>query len=82
VGYRAECLAEPGGGLKNLPKEYLRPGRQVADLHEALKQAQNGAERWNSSCVSPTPPQVPAGIAEAQQTYLRLVADLASLQNT
>jgi len=65
--------------LKKLAKEYVRAGRPVADLHTALRNAQEQRELWQAYCVSPTPPQVPAGIQEAETVYRQLVRDLTSI---
>jgi len=65
--------------LKKLAKEYVRAGRPVADLHVALRKAQEQSELWQAYCVSPTPPQVPGGIQEAEGVYRQLVRDLTSI---
>ena len=65
--------------LKKLAKEYVRAGRPVADLHVALRNAQEQSDLWQAYCVSPTPPQVPSGIQDAEVIYRQLVRDLASI---
>ncbi len=62
--------------LKKLAKEYVRAGRQVSDLNLALRNAQHQSELWQAHCISPTPPQVPAGIHEAELVYRQLIRDL------
>jgi len=66
--------------LKKLAKEYVRAGINVGDLHAALSRAQAQNEMWQAFAISPTPPQVPAGIREAEQTYRVLVRDLDLIQ--
>ena len=66
--------------LKKLAKEYVRPGIPVSDLNRALSDAEQQNELWQAFAVSPTPPQVPAGIQEAEQTYRSLVRDLNLIQ--
>ena len=65
--------------LKKLAKEYVRAGRPVADLNGALRNAQNQGELWQAYCITPTPPQVPAGIQQAEVKYRQLLRDLTSI---
>jgi hypothetical protein len=65
--------------LKKLAKEYVRAGRQVSDLNLALRNAQHQSELWQAHCISPTPPQVPGGIHEAELVYRQLIRDLDSI---
>ena len=66
--------------LKKLAREYVRAGKPVSDLHGALSRAEQQNELWQAFAVSPTPPQVPAGIHEAEQIYRSLVRDLQVIQ--
>ena len=65
--------------LKKLAKEYVRPGRPVPDLNAALRNAQAQSDLWQAYCITPTPPQVPSGIQEAEAKYRQLVRDLTSI---
>ncbi len=65
--------------LKKLAKEYVRAGRPVSDLNAALRNAQNQGELWQAYCITPTPPQVPAGIQQAESKYRQLLRDLTSI---
>jgi hypothetical protein len=65
--------------LKKLAKEYVRAGRPVADLHQALRNAQSQNELWQAYCIAQTPPQVPGGIQQAETKYRQLLQDLTAI---
>ena len=65
--------------LKKLAKEYVRAGRPVADLNAALRDAQAQSDLWQAYCISPTPPQVPGGIQDAETKYRQLLRDLTAI---
>lgn len=66
--------------LKKLAKEYLRAGVHVADINSSLRAVDEQRELWNRYSLSPVPPQVPAGINDAQVAYQSFVADLDIIQ--
>ena len=66
--------------LKKLAKEYLRAGVHVADINSSLRAVDEQRELWNRYSLSPVPPQVPAGINDAQVAYQSFVADLDVIQ--
>jgi hypothetical protein len=62
--------------LKKLAKEYLRPGMHVADMHLALKQIQSQRDIWAKHCLVAKAPQIPLGIAQAQNAVNTFVEEL------
>lgn len=62
--------------LRRQARRLLRPGPAPADLHSALKVAQEQRVIWGHLAGAGGRPEVPAGIDEAQETYQGLVHDL------
>jgi len=65
--------------LRRRTRSLLRPGPPPADLHAALKGAQEQRVLWGHLAGVGGRPEVPAGIDEAEQTYRELDEDLAWL---
>lgn len=66
--------------LKKLAKEYLRTGMSVSDMNSSLRLVDEQRQLWAQYSLSPVPPQVPAGINDAQIAYQSFVADLDQIQ--
>ena len=67
--------------LKKLAYEYVRPGANVADMHEALVHIQNQRVLWQRYVVAGAVPEVPVGISDLQVAYSKLASDIAVLDN-
>lgn len=65
--------------LKQLAKEYQRPGVHVADINAALRQIQDQRMLWQRFSPEGVTPQVPIGIADVQVMHQRVMQDLATL---
>lgn len=65
--------------LRQLAREYLRPGAHVADLHEALVQVQEERTMWSRLVAAHRPPNVPAGLGDVNVMVTALTADLDEL---
>lgn len=66
--------------LKKLAKEYLRTGMSVSDMNSSLRLIDEQRQLWAQYSLSPVPPQVPAGINDAQVAYQSFVSDLDQIQ--
>lgn len=65
--------------LKNLSREYQRPGVHVADMHEALTRIQQQRTQWQRYVEQGAVPEVPVGLADVSVAWQRVHADLAQL---
>jgi len=65
--------------LKNLAREYVRPGVHVPDLHEALTRIQQERVLWQRFAVPGSVPEVPVGLADVQVLHQQVAQDLAAL---
>jgi hypothetical protein len=65
--------------LRRQTRSLLRPGPPPADLHSALKAAQEQRVIWGHLAGVGARPEVPGGIDEAEHTYAGLNRDLAWL---
>ncbi|HRN28503.1 MAG TPA: DUF4011 domain-containing protein, partial [Terrimesophilobacter sp.] len=65
--------------LKQLAKEYQRPGVHVLDINTALRQIQDQRMLWQRFSPEGVTPQVPVGIADVQVMHQRVMQDLAVL---
>ncbi len=65
--------------LARQARRLLRPGTPPADLHSALKVAQEQRVAWGQLAGAGGRPEVPAGIDEAENAYAALAADLTWL---
>jgi len=65
--------------LRRHARSLLRPGTPPADLHSALKVAQEQRVVWGQLAGAGGRPEVPGGIDEAEDTYEGLARDLGWL---
>lgn len=65
--------------LKKLAKEFVRPGAHIADMFEALSDARDARNAWNSLVNAAYRPSVPAGFMGLAEQLDEVVADLAIL---
>jgi len=65
--------------LRRQVRSLLRPGTPPADLHSALKVAQEQRVTWGQLAGAGGRPEVPAGIDEAENAYSALAGDLGWL---
>ena len=65
--------------LRRQARSLLRPGTPPADLHSALKVAQEQRVIWGQLAGAGGRPEVPSGIDEAEDTYEALARDLGWL---
>ncbi len=67
--------------LRQLAKEYIRPGMHVTDLHQALKDIQQQRQLWQRFVDTGQPPTVPAGIADVQAVLQEVEEDISWLNS-
>lgn len=60
--------------LRNLAREYVRPGAPVADLHESLKYVQRQRILWHRYVQDSAQPNVPIGIEDARTQWREISA--------
>ena len=65
--------------LRRQARSLLRPGPPPADLHSALKVAQEQRVTWGQLAGAGGRPEVPGGIDDAENTYEALTRDLGWL---
>ena len=65
--------------LKNLAREYVRPGAQIGDMHEALLRIQQQRTLWQRYVDAGVAPEVPLGIEDVYTSWQRVHAELAEL---
>lgn len=65
--------------LKRLARELVRPGVHVADMHAALTRIQHQRAQWKHLVEGASAPEVPLGLAEVQEEWQKIEAQLASL---
>lgn len=65
--------------LKQLAKEYQRPGGHVADINGALRHIQEQRMLWQRFSPEGVTPQVPVGIADVQVMHQSVMHDLQML---
>lgn len=65
--------------IRKLAQEYIRPGGQVPDLHEALCQIREQRAAWQSIAPEGVRPQVPTGVADLQVAFQQVAQDLSFL---
>ena len=63
-----------------LAKEFVRPGMSVPNLHAALVAAEAQRDLWRQLSLTQAPPTVPLGLADIEQKFTALAADLDLLQ--
>ncbi|GGA62612.1 hypothetical protein GCM10011490_11290 [Pseudoclavibacter endophyticus] len=62
--------------LKQLAREYVRPGLSVGDLHEALQLVQRQRILWQRYSTDGSTPTVPTGIAEVRARHREIAEKL------
>lgn len=67
--------------LKNLAREYLRPGVHVSDMHEALLKIQTQRKLWQRYVEQGALPEVPVGLADVAVAWQKVHADLGKLDD-
>ncbi|HTN56346.1 MAG TPA: AAA family ATPase [Microbacterium sp.] len=65
--------------LKRLAREYVRPGAQVAEMHESLLRIQAQRAQWQRYVDAGVAPQVPLGLSDVHVAWQRVSAELAEL---
>ncbi|MBB2974968.1 hypothetical protein FHX49_000509 [Microbacterium endophyticum] len=65
--------------LKNLSKEYVRPGVHVADMYESLVRIHEQRSQWQRFVEAGAIPEVPVGLADVSVAWQRVNADLGEL---
>ncbi|MGO1544554.1 MAG: AAA family ATPase [Gulosibacter sp.] len=60
--------------LRNLAREYVRPGAPVSDLHESLKYVQRQRILWHRYVQDSAQPNVPTGIEQARTQWREVSA--------
>ena len=84
--YRAQAGRDMGlferNRLKKAAREFLRPGAQVADMHEGLLAASRQRHELKELAGGDIRPKVPRGIPEAVAEYRALSAELSALVPT
>src|SRR5699024_7017367 len=76
--YRAEVGSDVGSmarrRLKKLAREFVRPGVQVDDMHEALLTARRQRSEWLRLAKHDGTPTVPSGLVDVSDKFDRLKA--------
>ena len=67
--------------LRQLAKEYVRPGMHVTDLHQSLKDIQEQRQLWHRFVDTGQPPTVPAGVADVQAILQEVEEDVSWLNH-
>ncbi|MBX3091760.1 MAG: AAA family ATPase [Cryobacterium sp.] len=65
--------------MKQLAREYQRPGAHVSDLNEALRRIQQQRFLWQRFVMEGVAPEIPVGIADVQVAHQQVMQDLAAL---
>jgi hypothetical protein len=65
--------------LRQLAKEYIRPGMHVTDLHQSLRDIQEQRQLWQRFVDTGQPPTVPAGVADVQAILQEVEEDVSWL---
>ncbi|MGI6877797.1 AAA family ATPase [Microbacterium sp. gxy059] len=65
--------------LRRLARELVRPGVHVSDMHAALTRIQSQRTQWSHLVEGPVVPDIPLGLAEVQDDWERVDAELAEL---
>jgi hypothetical protein len=65
--------------LRQLAKEYVRPGVHIGDMNAALMRVRDQRVLWQRFVAEGVPPQVPVGIADVLSLYRRVEHDLEAL---
>jgi hypothetical protein len=62
--------------LKNLSREYVRPGMHITDMHESLVRVQQQRAQWQQLVDPGVMPEIPLGLDDVATAWQRVAADL------
>lgn len=82
TGPRADSADMPAARrrqLRQLARDYVRPGLQAGDLHEALKLIQRQRILWHRYVEDESAPVVPTGIEEVRAEYREVAGRLQAI---
>jgi len=79
-GDRGELSGAQRRRFRNLAKGYLRPGAAVANLHQALVEAERQRVTWSQLNLTQAPPTVPLGLSDVQSKFQQIYRVLEILQ--
>lgn len=65
--------------LRQLAKDYIRPGAHVNDLHVAIQNAERQRDAWRMIAIAHTPPNAPGGIGDVQILANAVISDVQEL---
>ncbi|AXA95270.1 AAA family ATPase [Microbacterium sp. PM5] len=65
--------------LKNLSREYVRPGMHITDMHESLLRVQQQRAQWQQLVDPGVMPEIPLGLDDVATAWQRVAADLGAL---
>ncbi|MDE0868341.1 MAG: hypothetical protein OSA22_05005 [Aquiluna sp.] len=66
--------------FRKLAKGYLRPGAAVANLYQALVEAERQRASWSDFNLTQAPPTVPLGLSDVQSKFQQIYGVLEILQ--
>ncbi|MBS1675589.1 MAG: AAA family ATPase [Actinobacteria bacterium] len=81
-GSRRDNAAMTGANrrrLRQLAKEYVRPGAHIGDMHEALTRVQAQRTQWQRYVEAGVAPEVPLGLADTSVAWREVEGRLAEL---
>ncbi len=79
-GDRGELSGAQRRRFRKLAKGYLRPGAAVANLHQALVEAERQRVVWSDFNLTQAPPTVPLGLSDVQTKFEQIYRVLETLQ--
>ena len=79
-GDRGELSGAQRRRFRKLAKGYLRPGAAVANLHQALVEAEGQRLTWAEINLTQAPPTVPLGLSDVQSKFQQIYLVLEILQ--
>jgi len=79
-GDRGELSGAQRRRFRKLAKGYLRPGAAVANLHQALVEAEKQRVNWSEINLTQAPPTVPLGLSDVQLKFQHIYEVLETLQ--
>lgn len=65
--------------LRQLSREYVRPGMHITDMHEALLRVQHQRAQWERLVDAGVTPEIPLGLDDVATALQRVAADLSEL---
>ena len=77
---RGELSGAQRRRFKKLAKGYLRQGAAVANLHQALVEAERQRVAWSQLNLTQAPPTVPLGLGDVQSKFQQIYRVLEILQ--